>query len=219
MSLDSRESALTGASAFASLRRFMQPRVVREQCELCSAALADEHPHLVELSSQRLRCACEACAILFSNQGAGDYRRVPRDAYRLVDFRLTDEEWAELNLPIELAYFLPSSRAGRVVAFYPSPGGATEALPPPEAWTALTAANPVLRELQSDVEALLVSRLAPEAEYYRVGIDQCYKLVGLIRMHWKGLSGGEAVWDEIGQFFVTLKKRAHPMSAAEGRQA
>ena len=61
-------------AALASLRRFARPRAARERCELCGAELADEHAHLVELASRRLACACEACAILFSGQGAG---RVP----------------------------------------------------------------------------------------------------------------------------------------------
>jgi hypothetical protein len=39
-------------------------------------------------------------------------------------------------------------------------------------------------------------------------IDECYKLVGLIRMHWKGLSGGTEVWRELGEFFTNLKARA-----------
>jgi len=32
--------------------------------------------------------------------------------------------------------------------------------------------------------------------------------VGLIRTHWRGLSGGTEVWREIGSFFAALKKRA-----------
>jgi len=39
-------------------------------------------------------------------------------------------------------------------------------------------------------------------------IDECYKLVGLIRAHWRGLSGGTEVWQEIGRFFEALKQRA-----------
>ena len=70
-------------------------------------------------------------------------------------------------------------------------------------------ANPVLKTLEPDVEALLVNRMGGACECYRVGIDECYKLVGLIRMHWKGFSGGQAAWDEIGRFFVGLKERSH----------
>ncbi len=203
-----------GRPGFASLRKYIRPRSasparpVVERCELCDQALAEDHSHLVELASRKLVCACEACALLFSNQSTAKYRRVPRRIDFLVDFQLTDELWASLSLPIQLAFFLPSTAAGRVVALYPSPAGATEALPPPEAWEMLEQENPVLRDLEPDVEALLVNRVGPAREHYRAGIDHCYKLVGLIRTHWRGLSGGQAVWDEIGRFFTAMKGRA-----------
>lgn len=196
-------------SALSSLRRFAQPRPVRERCELCSAALAETHAHLVELAQRRLVCACDPCAILFSDPGAAKYRRVPRRTQLLAEFRLTDLAWEALQLPINLAFFLNSTTAGRVIALYPSPGGATEAVVDPRAWEALTEDNPVLREFESDVEALLVNRVGAVPECYRVGIDICYHLVGLIRMHWRGLSGGTKVWQEIDGFFRGLKERAH----------
>jgi hypothetical protein len=197
-----------GLNALASLRRFVRPRAVSERCELCSAELAADHPHLVEVSSRRVACACEACAILFESQRAVKYRRVPRRARLLEGFRLTDEAWEGLQLPIDLAFFLHSTPAGRVVAHYPSPAGPTEALVPPEAWEALAEDNSVLRELEPDVEALLVNRVGESRECYRVGVDECYKLVGLIRVHWRGLSGGTAVWGEIGRYFADLKGRS-----------
>ena len=77
--------------------------------------------------------------------------------------------WESLQLPINLAFFLPSTPAGRVVAFYPSPAGATESLVPLEAWQTLIDDNPVLGNLHPDVEALLVNRVAtttlPTARY------------------------------------------------------
>ena len=97
-----------------------------------------------------------------------------------------------------------------MVAFYPSPGGATESLPVAEEWQALAEENPVLRELEPDVEALLVNRLGPAPEHYRVCIDECYKLVGTVRTHWRGFSGGAAVWEEIARFFAALKARSRP---------
>ena len=46
--------------AFATLRQFARPRPAVERCELCSAGLAHEHPHLVEivLAADRLRLRC-----------------------------------------------------------------------------------------------------------------------------------------------------------------
>ncbi len=196
-------------SALASLRRFLKPRPARERCDLCSVDLGNEHSHLVELASRRLLCACEACAILFSAQGAGKYRRVPRTVQFLADFRLTDQVWEGLGLPINLAFFLQSSVANRVGAFYPSPAGATEALVPPDSWEMLVEDNAVLGSFEPDVEALLVNRLGQKPECFRAGIDECYKLVAVIRMHWRGLSGGPAVWDEMARQFAALKERAH----------
>jgi CheY-like chemotaxis protein len=72
----------------------------------------------------------------------------------LADFRLPEEVWAGLHLPIDLAFFVHSTAAGRVIAWYPSPAGAMESLVSLEAWQALAEDNPVLRGLQPDVEAL-----------------------------------------------------------------
>jgi hypothetical protein len=204
------------ADALRSLRRYARRNAVVEHCGLCNAGLAEDHAHLVELASRRLVCACDACAILFNDQGAGNYRRVPRRSWMLDAFRLSDAAWQELGLPINLAFLLPSATAGRVVAFYPSPAGATEALVAPNAWQTLAEDNPVLRELEPDLEALLINRLGPAVEYYRVGIDECYKLVGLVRTHWRGLSGGTVVWRELGHFFTALKARSQPRAAANG---
>ncbi len=46
-------------------------------------------------------------------------------------------------------------------------------------------------------------------ESFILPIDECYRLVGLMRTHWKGLSGGAAVWREIQLFFQEMKNRAH----------
>jgi len=202
------------SQAFESLRQFARkpPKDV-EKCEMCAAELHPAHSHLIELTQRRLHCACEACAMLFSGQAGTKYRRVPRDVRILPNFKMTDAEWDGLLIPINLAFFFQNSMNARVGALYPSPAGATESLLPLEAWTSIVQANPVLNELQPDVEALLVNRVGQSrgstpAEYYIVPIDQCYKLVGLIRIHWRGLSGGTEVWQEIGNFFAELRKRA-----------
>jgi hypothetical protein len=196
-------------NALRSLRRFARRTTVQERCELCSAKLAADHAHLVELASRRLVCACEACGILFNTEGVAKYRRVPRRVQLLRELHLPDIAWQGLGLPINLAFFLHSTAVGRVVAIYPSPGGATESLPPPDAWQTLVEDNPILTDLEPDVESLLVNRLGPAREYYRVGIDECYKLVGLVRTHWRSMSGGTEVWKEMGRFFADLKERAH----------
>ncbi len=193
----------------ATLRPFIRRRADIEHCELCSAELAPAHQHLLDLSSRQLVCSCDACAILFSGEGAARYRRVPRRIRFLPDFRLTDAQWDSLLIPINLAFFYRDSASGQIVALYPSPAGATESLLALEAWEDLAAENPILRELEPDVEALLVSRGEGAQECFRAPIDECYRLVGIVRTHWRGLSGGPAVREEIRRFFADLQERAH----------
>ncbi len=194
--------------ALVSIRRFLRPRAVRERCTLCNAELAHEHPHLLELATRRLVCACDACAMLFDRPEAMRYRRVPRRIQSLADFRLSDATWDALQLPIDLAFFVHSTPAGHVIALYPSPAGATEAVVDAGAWETLMAENPVVREFEPDVEGLLVNRVGASRDCFRAGIDQCYRLVGLIRTHWRGLSGGAKVWGEIAGFFDGLRERS-----------
>ena len=202
------------SEAFETLRQFARkPRRSAERCELCGSDLQTQHPHLIELAQRKLMCSCDACALLFGDRAGAKYKRVPRDARFLAGFRMSDAEWEGLLIPINLAFFFQNSLSSRVSAFYPSPAGATESLLPLEAWNAIVQANPVLQHMQPDVEALLVNRVghargAAQAEYYIVPIDVCYKLVGLIRIHWRGLSGGTEVWLEIGKFFAELKQGA-----------
>jgi hypothetical protein len=204
----------TEPGPWSILRQFVRPRPPVERCELCGLGLAAEHPHLLESSTGQLLCCCDACSILFSNQQEGRYRRVPSLVESLTDFHLSDEQWEDLHLPINLAFFVRSTRAGRVLAYFPSPAGATESLLMLETWDQLARENPRLQSLEPDVEALLVNRLGESNEIYRVSIDECYKLVGLVRTHWRGLSGGTEVWREIGRFFAGLKERSQPSGGA-----
>lgn len=206
-------------NAFNTLRRFAReeaPREADEQhCELCSERIApSRHRHLLEMPERRVVCACDACALLFQDDRASafstsEYKLIPRDARPLLDFRMTDVQWNRLSLPINMAFFVRSTSEGEggsdeVSAFYPSPAGATESLLSMEAWDAIVAENPVLERMKPDVEALLVNRVDGAADYYLAPIDVCYELVGLIRLHWRGFSGGETVWAEIGRFFDRL---------------
>ncbi len=196
---------------FQALRRFTQKqpsvRPVAEQCELCATPLATRHHHLVDLSRQTLVCTCDACAILFADGGAGHgrYQLVPQRHLALPDFKMTDELWDELMIPVNMVYIFQSTPAKRVIAFYPSPGGAMQSQLSLENWSTLVTDNPILKELKPDVEALLINRIRDQCEYYIVPIDTCYQLAGLIRSRWKGLSGGEAVWQTIEAFFADLR--------------
>ena len=200
------------ADGFGTLRQFARRERPLERCELCSVGLSPVHSHLIEVAQRKLLCTCEACAILFSGQGV-KFKRVPRRVRSLPAFNLSDAEWNGLMVPINMAFFFKSSLENRVVALYPSPAGATESLLALESWNDIVSRNPILNEMEADVEGLLVNRLGYSrgynaAEYYLLPIDECYRLVGLIRMHWKGLSGGTDVWRELGEFFTSLKGRS-----------
>jgi len=201
------------ANSLGALRQFAGKKRRVESCELCGLELAEDHPHLVEPKTRKLLCSCNACAILFSGQSGSKYKRVLRRIRFLDDFRLTDAQWESLMIPINMAFFFESSAQAKVVALYPSPAGSTESQLPLDTWSDMLAENPALTEMAADVEALLVNRLGPARgyaapEYYLLPIDECYKLVWLIRSHWRGLSGGADVWNELERFFADLKARS-----------
>lgn len=181
-----------------------------ERCELCSEPIGARHRHLIDLDSRELMCACRPCSLLFdgSAAGGGHYKLVPDRCLRIVDFDLDDVRWADLRIPVEMAFFFRDGRAGKVMAYYPSPAGPTESLLELDAWDEIERANPVLRSLATDVEALLVNRARGAREYFVVPIEDCYRLVALIRTHWRGFTGGGEVWNEIDGFFAGLAGRA-----------
>ena len=198
-----------GQAPISALRKFVRARETEERCDTCGAALSEEHLHNFEPATRRIRCACNSCAILYANV----YRQIPREVRTLMDFQITDAQWEELMIPISLAFFSYSTPANRIVALYPGPAGAAESLLRLDAWEEIAYANPELRNLQPDVEALLVNRVGMARDYFVVPIDECYKLVGLIRLHWRGLSGGAAVWGEIARFFEQLRHRGNACPA------
>lgn len=188
----------------AALRTFARPPVTT-LCELCGAPLDAVHPHLIELAQRQLRCCCRACALLFGSQQNPRYRRVPERGTYLDDFRLSDQQWDALAIPIGIAFFYRDSATGRVVAMYPGAAGAMQSTLDLGAWDRLAEDNPVLDALQPDVEALLINRVDGAREHYRLPIDQCYALTGVIRARWRGLSGGADAWRAINACFAALK--------------
>jgi hypothetical protein len=205
-------------TGFQALREMVRQAPPRELCDLCAVPVRPAHQHLLERTSRALVCACDACAILFSASDT-KFRRVPRRIRLIRDFHLPDALWEDLAVPINMAYFYHEGVAGRAKASYPSPAGAVESLLPLDAWCDLVAANPILGTVEPDVEALLANRLgvisgSAEMEYFVLPIDECYKLVGLIRTHWRGLSGGTEAWKELKHFLTALRERAHVVEGA-----
>jgi len=204
--------------------RISQP--VHERCERCGCTIAPDHPHLLEAATRRLVCTCSACAARAELDSEGLYRRVPDEVRLLADFSISEDQWDALGIPIGLAFFFTSRAApprsglgdaggmggvggvGRVSVMYPGAAGAVESLLALPAWEALVSSNRVLESLLPDVEALLAYRLGGARHYYIAPIDRCYALAGLTRTHWRGISGGTAVWDSIEDFFAELHREA-----------
>lgn len=187
-------------------------QAAQERCELCSAPITPDHRHLLDLHSRELMCCCRACKLLFDRgaAGGGHYRLVPDRRLRVEGFELDDGAWEGLRIPVDMAFFFHNTQAERVTALYPSPMGATESLLELRSWADLERRNPILGELEPDVEALLVNRARGARSHWIVPIDDCYELVGLIRVRWRGLTGGKEVWAEIEDFFERLGRRAQP---------
>lgn len=206
---DDRSSVPVGA-----LRRFTRSRkparLPLEHCELCSEVIPPDHCHLLNLSNRALVCACQACSSLFNEKGINGekYRLVPRRYLVLPDFRMADEQWDSLMIPVNMVYIFRVASTQRAKAFYPSPAGAMESLLSLQSWEMLVSDNPLLEDMETEVEALLINRVGEAREYYIVPIDCCYELIGLIRTSWRGLSGGSEVWEAIAAFFANIRAKA-----------
>lgn len=203
-------------SPVAMLRRFARQLPGVEQCEFCAVPLSPGHRHLLEVAARKIVCACDPCALRFENV-IGRWKLIPRDVRLLPEFQMTDAQWDALALPINLVYFFRSTPDAKVVAIYPSPAGATQSLLSVGDWNALASHNSSLAELQPDVEALLINRLGASREHYIAPIDSCFELSGLIRLHWRGLSGGEEVWRKIDGFFAGLRTEAPDLELEAAR--
>jgi hypothetical protein len=186
------------------VRRSRGPAAARpqdERCELCAQPVPEEHRHVLDLDRGELLCSCTACSLLFDREAAAEGRRRLVPARRL---RLEDE--LPLDVPVGLAFFVKSSAEARVVARYPSPIGATTWDLDVSTWDELERTHPALSTMEPDVEALLVNTARGANERWIVPIDDCYRLVAIVRRSWRGLSGGTDVWQEIEGFFGSLEE-------------
>lgn len=180
-----------------------QPRP--EQCEFCQAVIDERHGHVADVLGHRLLCTCRPCYLLFAPTGAGGgrYKGVGEEVRTVPDLALTTSQWDSLRIPVELAFFF--RQESRWIAFYPSPGGATESELDLTVWTELVDANPAVDECEPDVEAVLLRRTDGAFTCHVVPIDRCYELVGIVRSAWRGLDGGTEVWRAIDEFFADLE--------------
>jgi len=188
-----------------------------ERCDLCGAPIPAEHRHLLHLAQRRIVCSCEACWAM--RAGEGDYRPSGSRVLWLPDLEVPDEVWASFQIPIGLAFFMSSSVTGCVVAMYPSPAGATESELHFESWSRMVALNPLLGDLEPDIEGLIVNRLVQPHLHAIAPIDECYALTGAVKASWQGISGGRGVQLAVQRFFDRLRERAQPGRPGAGVRA
>ncbi|HEV7627926.1 MAG TPA: DUF5947 family protein [Streptomyces sp.] len=179
-----------------------------EHCDLCAEALPDSHRHMLDVPHSALLCTCRPCSLLFdhSSSGGRHFRLLPERRVPLNGFRIDDMLWLTLGVPVGLAFFVRESASGEVSVGYPSPLGATRAAVDAQVWQEVVGGYPDLVDLADDVEALLVHRSGKAREHWIVPLDECYRLVAVVRTHWRGLSGGAEVWEHIDAFFAGLSE-------------
>lgn len=202
------------------LQRLMERRANRdpevERCEFCSEPIPEDHRHVANITDRNIRCSCRGCSLLFMGGAAagGKFRTVPDRYLRLTPFVLDPVEWAALQIPVGVVFFVTNSDLGETVAFYPSPGGATESELALDSWQRIVDANPVLADVEPDVEAVLVRttsrQLGTDGEptCHVVPVDRCYELIGLLRMYWRGFDGGDQVRQALADFVDDVEARS-----------
>jgi hypothetical protein len=158
--------------ALAKFARARRPDV--ERCEACGVDLDARHEHLVDPEGG-VHCACLACPVR-----AGWRRVAPSCARAVID----PAAWAALDVPVSIAFVVHTAK-GYVVR-YPSPAGLAQSPASTDAIARLGLA------LERDVEALLVRGTAA----YRVSIDACYELAGVL-----------AARRDVDAFFASLEAR------------
>ena len=180
---------------------------------MCSEVLDERHGHLVDTGERSLVCACRACYLLFTSDGAagGRYRAVGDRVRYDPAAPLSRAEWGELQIPVGIAFFFVNSALGRVVASYPSPAGATECELDLAAWDELAAAHPLLRTMKPDIEAIIAVRGEQAVETFLIPIDACYELAGRLRLSWHGFDGGTEVRQLLSGFLADLRQRARAL--------
>ncbi|HET8640437.1 MAG TPA: DUF5947 family protein [Pseudonocardiaceae bacterium] len=198
------------------LRRFARPEVAppaaddgAQRCEMCGEATGPRHGHVADIEQRSILCTCRPCYLLFST-GSGRYRAIGERYLHDPAHPLTVAEWESLCIPVDSAFFLRSRAHGEsadLAAFSPSPAGATQCLLDLDAWADLSTRHPLLAAAEPEVEAILVRCTGGAVDCFLVPVDTCYRLVGTVRLHWKGFDGGEAR-ARLDEFFADVRARA-----------
>jgi Family of unknown function (DUF5947) len=201
----------TQAEVVSALRRLQMrqmpegPQPIEADCDLCGTSMPEDHRHLLQLEERSIVCVCESCWALRS--GDAEYRPTGSRVVWLEGLVLPDDLWARFRIPIGLAFFLRTGDG--VVAFYPSPAGATESELDLGVWDELVRLNPVLEDLGPEGETLILDRMSRDGLRCAIApTDQAYRLVGLVKASWQGISGGPEVGKAVDGFFGELRERA-----------
>lgn len=197
---------MTGDGALARLIRSSAGRASAapgEVCDLCAAPVPEDHRHLYDTAEAEVRCACGPCSVLFAEDGAGGghYRLVPQRRVRLLRV-----DTAALGVPVGLVFFVPRAD-GTVTAEGPSPAGAMRWEVDAAVWRQLTTRLPELASMEPDVEALLVNTVQGLDHHWIVPVDDCFRMLAVVRREWRGLSGGGRVWPAVEEFFAELTEQ------------
>lgn len=160
----------------------------RPTCEVCGAPIGSAHDHAADVDHRRLLCVCRPCHLGLS--ATGRYRALPDRIERIADLDQAPDWWLELQLPVELVFFIRAASTGALTAFFPGAAGVVES-------TVEIDDLPVA--LSDDVEALLVRNTA-RFEAWTVPVDRCYELAGLL----KHRSVGSPTIAATAQFFDSL---------------
>ena len=136
-------------------------------------------------SERRILCACEPCWALRS--GDPDCARPAAGSSGSTTSRCPTSSGrscrSRSGSPSSCARRSPKPSSPSI----PSPAGATESELDLDAWEELERLNPVAdRDLEPDAEALIVNRMADPHEYVIAPIDECYRLVGAIKIELGG---------------------------------
>jgi hypothetical protein len=174
-------SVVRSHEALVALRRFARPEPAAVRCDLCAAPLSEPHDHMFDAQSRRLVCACVACSLLFPSHSGGAYRRIRPCQVPLPGVVLDDERWTALGIPVRLVFIVASAVHARVFALYPNAAGISETVIATAPWDAFVRANPVLAEIEPDVQGLLIDGVSGHCHCYRASIDVCHRLAGLMR--------------------------------------
>ncbi|MER7935758.1 MULTISPECIES: DUF5947 family protein [unclassified Streptomyces] len=186
-----------------------RPASEAEVCDLCAAPVPEDHPHLYDIGQGEVRCACRPCSLLFPAEqgrpgpGGGDvqFRLIPTRRVRLAKV-----DTATLGVPVGLVFFVPRAD-GSVTAEGPSPAGAMRWEVDAAAWQRAAAGCPPLAGLAPDVEALLVNTVHGLDHHWIVPVDDCFRMLAVVRREWRGLSGGGRMWPAVERFFEELTER------------